>query len=168
MVASDEFDFCSAVREHEATLGAMARKLCGNDADADDLVQETYERALRSLDRYTDRGNLRSWLAAILHNLFIDRCRKLRRSPRTEQIDRLELPSPEPVAAPTWTRITPAQIAAALDEVSVEIRLVFELHSAGRSYNEIAAELRIPKNTVGTRLVRGRKKLRQALLRSLA
>src|SRR5215475_16212662 len=91
-----ERSFSEAVREHEALLTAIARRLCGNDADAADLVHDTYERALRAWDRYTDRGNLRSWMVAILNNLFIDRCRKHRRTPQTEALDGVELAAPEP------------------------------------------------------------------------
>jgi RNA polymerase sigma-70 factor (ECF subfamily) len=145
----------------------LARRLCGNEADASDLVHDTYERALRAYDRYTDRGNLRSWLVAILNNLFIDRCRKARRTPRAEALDEVDVPAAEPDAAPAWASVTTAQIATALDAVGPEFRRVYELHAAGRSYDEIASELRIPKATVGTRLLRARKKLKESLLRSL-
>lgn len=156
-----------AVREHEAVLRGIALRLCGNQADADDLVQETYERALRAFANYADRGNLRSWLATILNNLFIDRCRKQKRTPRTEGIDKLEVPQPEPVSPPAWAQVTPAQIGAALDQIGDDFRRVYELHTAGRSYDEIATELAIAKNTVGTRLVRARKKLKEILSRGL-
>jgi RNA polymerase sigma-70 factor (ECF subfamily) len=159
--------FAQAVREHEALLTGIARRLCGNDADAADLVHDTYERALRAWDRYSDRGNLRSWMVAILNNLFIDRCRKHRRTPRTEALDGLELAAPEPGAAPAWARVTAQQIDAALTTLGPEFRRVYELHVRGRSYDEIAAELRIAKPTVGTRLIRARKKLKEALLREL-
>jgi RNA polymerase sigma-70 factor, ECF subfamily len=159
--------FAQAVREHEALLTAIARRLCGNDADAADLVHDTYERALRAWDRYSDRGNLRSWMVAILHNLFIDRCRKTRRTPRTEAIENLELPAPEPSAAPAWASVTPQQVDAALATIGAEFRRVYELHALGRSYEEIAAELNIAKATVGTRLVRARKKLKDALMREI-
>jgi RNA polymerase sigma-70 factor (ECF subfamily) len=162
-----ERSFSDAVREHEALLTTIARRLCGNDADAADLVHDTYERALRAWDRYSDRGNLRSWLVAILNNLFIDRCRKHRRTPRTEAIDDLELAAPEPGAQPVWSRVTAQQVDAALATLGPEFRRVYELHVRGRSYDEIAAELRIAKPTVGTRLIRARKKLREALLRDL-
>jgi RNA polymerase sigma-70 factor, ECF subfamily len=156
-----------AVREHEALLLGVARKLCGNDADAADLVHDTYERALRAWDRYADRGNLRSWLVTILHNLFIDRCRRTRRAPRTEAIDDLEVAAPEPAAPPAWTHVTDQQVTAALATLPPEFRRVYELHAAGRSYDEIAAELRIAKPTVGTRLIRARKRLKDALLSAL-
>jgi RNA polymerase sigma-70 factor (ECF subfamily) len=166
-VTAAERVFTEAVREHEAMLTAIARRLCGNDADAADLVHDTYERALRAWQRYSDRGNLRSWLVAILNNLFIDRCRKHRRTPRTETLDEIEIAAPEPAAAPAWAGVTAQQIDDALATLGPEFRRVYELHVGGRSYDEIAAELRIAKPTVGTRLIRARKKLREVLLRGL-
>ena len=160
--------FAREVREHEAVLTAIARRLCTNAADADDLVQETYERALRSLERYEDRGNLRSWLASIMNNLFIDRCRKAKRTPQHEGIDELQVASPEPVAPPAWANVTTAQIRAALDRIGPEFRDVYERHASGLSYDDIARELGIPKNTVGTRLIRARKKLKEILLEGLS
>lgn len=159
--------FGQAVREHEALLLGVARRLCGNDADAADLVHDTYERALRAWDRYADRGNLRSWMVTILHNLFIDRCRRSRRTPRTETLDDVELAAPEPAAPPAWAHVTDQQVARALTTLAPEFRRVYELHAAGRSYDEIAAELQIAKPTVGTRLIRARKKLKDALLREI-
>ena len=159
--------FTQAVREHEALLTGIARRLCGNEADAADLVHDTYERALRAWDRYSDRGNLRSWMVAILNNLFIDRCRKTRRTPKTQAIDDLELPAPEPSAPPAWSKVTEQQVDAALGTISAEFRRVYELHALGRSYDEIAAELNIAKATVGTRLIRARKKLKDALMREI-
>ena len=166
-VTAAERGFAEAVREHEALLTGIARRLCGNDADAADLVHDTYERALRAWDRYADRGNLRSWLVAILNNLFVDRCRKHRRTPRTEAIDEVEVAAPEPSAAPAWAHVTDQQIDAALATLGPEFRRVYELHVLGRSYDEIAAELNIAKPTVGTRLIRARRKLKEALLRDL-
>ena len=159
--------FTDAVREHEPLLLGLARRLCGNEADASDLVHDTYERALRAWERYTDRGNLRSWLVAILNNLFIDRCRKARRTPRSESVEELEIAAPEIVAPPAWSNVTGAQVEAALAQIGIEFRRVYELHAAGRSYDEIAAALQIPKATVGTRLLRARKKLKEVLLREL-
>jgi RNA polymerase sigma-70 factor (ECF subfamily) len=159
--------FTKAVREHEALLMGIARRLCGNDADAADLVHDTYERALRAWDRYSDRGNLRSWMVAIMNNLFIDRCRKNRRTPLTQTIDDIEVPAPEPTAPPAWSSVTPQQLDAALATIGAEFRKVYELHALGRSYDEIAAELKIAKATVGTRLIRARKKLRDALMREI-
>jgi RNA polymerase sigma-70 factor (ECF subfamily) len=155
-----------AVRAHEPALTAIARRLCGNAHDADDLLHDTYERALRGWDRYTDRGNLRGWLISILHHLFVDRCRKAKRTPGTDAIDPVEVPAPEIAAPPAWSTVTPTQLATALAELGDEFRAVYELHAAGKSYDEIARELAIPKATVGTRLLRARQKLKATLVRA--
>ena len=156
------------VRAYEGLLLATARKLCGNAADADDLVHDTYERALRAWDHYAERGNLKAWLMAIMHNQFIDRCRKGRRDPKTEDITERDIAAPEPSAPPAWASVTAEQVARALDQIGTEFRAVYDLHTAGRSYDEIARELGIAKNTVGTRLLRARKKLKETLLREIA
>lgn len=162
--------FSTAVREHDAVLRGVARRLCGNPADGDDLVHDAYERALKAWGRYVDQGNLRSWLAAIIHNLFIDRCRKQQRAPRSEQleplIDRLDAPASEP--PPRWAQLSADSVTCALGELGPEFRRVYDLHAQGRSYDEIAAELGIARATVGTRLVRARKKLREVLSRQLS
>jgi len=105
--------FAGAVREHQATLTAIARRLCGNAADADDLLHDTYERALRAWERYADHGNVRGWLVAILNNLFIDRCRRAKRA-RTEALDPVDVAAPEPTSPAVWTRVSNEQVAAAL------------------------------------------------------
>ena len=155
--------------EHRAVLHGIALKLCkGASAAADDLVQDTYVRALRARDRYENRGITRTWLVVILHNLFIDRCRRTKRARLTELVDIHVLAAPDPIAPPAWADVTPSQVGAAVARLSKELRGVFELHIAGASYDEIAAQLRIPKNTVGTRLLRARRKLKAALLLELA
>lgn len=159
--------FAQAVREHEPLLMAIARRLCGNEADAADLVHDTYERALRAWDRYSDRGNLRSWMVAILNNLFIDRCRKSKRTPMTQELEGLEVAAPEPSPPPAWAQVSQQQVDAALATLNPDFRRVYELHALGRSYDEIAAELKIAKATVGTRLIRARRKLRDALMREM-
>lgn len=159
--------FSATVREHEEALLAIARRMCGNRDDAQDLVHDTYERALRNWERYAEQGNVRAWLVSIMHNLFIDACRRKRRRPQSQELDTVELAQPEPVAPAKWTRLDEGQVARALDSLAVEFRRVYELHAAGKSYDEIAAELNIAKATVGTRLLRARQKLRDQLQREL-
>jgi RNA polymerase sigma-70 factor (ECF subfamily) len=157
----DEF-----ARTHEPMLYAMALKLCANSADARDLVQDTFERALKAWDGLPEGSNERGWVVTILHNLFIDRCRKRRREPRTEDVHETPVATPEaPPPAPAWLDITPEQLRGALGQLGEEFRTVYQMHAVdGRSYKEIAATLGIPMATVGTRLIRARKKLRTLLL----
>ena len=160
-------NFSDALGTHDQALLAIARRLCRNEADARDLVHDTYERALRAQASYSNSGNLKSWLLAIMHNLFIDHCRKARRTPRTEPLDSVDLPAPEPAAPPAWVCVTAEQVAFALEQIGAEFRTVYELHASGRSYDAIATQLGIPKATVGTRLIRARKKLKEVLARNL-
>lgn len=160
--------FPEAVGAHDPVLLAMARRLCGNDADARDLVHDTYEKALRAQASYSDSGNLKSWLLTIMHHIFIDQCRKARRAPRTESIENVDIAASDPAAPPAWSNVTAEQVVHALDQIGAEFRMVYELHSAGCSYDAIATRLKIPKATVGTRLVRARKKLKEVLARDLS
>jgi RNA polymerase sigma-70 factor (ECF subfamily) len=163
----DSLWFGAFVREHEAALNVTALRLCGNVTDARDLVQDTLERGLRSLSRYKVGTDGRAWLLTILH-LFIDRCRSRTREQRAdvsaEQVEE-RVAAPELEAQPSWAAISPEQLREALEKIPEEFRLVYQLHALeGRSYNEIAERLGIPKATVGTRLIRARHRLKELLI----
>lgn len=160
--------FEDAVRAHEPELTLLAERLGASKADARDLVQDTFERALRAWDRLPAGSNVRGWLVTILHNLFIDRCRRARRAPTTPIAEEIQAPPSEEVAVPAWADVTPEQLRAALGELDDEFRHAYQLHALeGRSYREIAERLGISMSTVGTRLLRARRKLRVILLRSV-
>ena len=157
--------FDAFAKEHEAALLAVALRLCGNPSDAKDLVQDPFERGLKSFDRFAPGTNGRGWLITILHNLFVDRCRQSRREQRADvEPESLELPAAPDEPSPVWATITPEQVQAALGKINPEFRAVYQLHAVeGRSYAEISAQLGIPKATVGTRLIRARRRLRELL-----
>jgi RNA polymerase sigma-70 factor, ECF subfamily len=169
--AETTLDVAALVREHESALRATALRLCREPAEASDLVQDTFERALRSQSRLRAGSNVRAWLLTILRNLFIDRCRRSSREPRSEL--KLELidtgaAMPEPEPEPRWAAITTEQLRAAVDQLSQDFRSVYVLHSIeGRSYAEISVKLGIPSATVGTRLIRARRKLKNLLMPQL-
>jgi RNA polymerase sigma-70 factor, ECF subfamily len=68
----------------------VARRLARTQEEAEDLVQQTYERAFRAWQQYTPGTNLRAWLLRILTNLNIDRGRRDQRTPQTSSLDQLE------------------------------------------------------------------------------
>lgn len=153
------------LRTHEAALRGLAQRLCRSPADAGDLVQDTYERALRRRAQYQPGTNLQAWLCTLLHHLFIDRCRARSRGPVHAPLDDVVLPAPEPAAEPAWAALTREDVVAALGRLEPEFRRVYELHTLeGVPYQEISARLGIPKATVGTRLARARRKLRDLLM----
>jgi RNA polymerase sigma-70 factor (ECF subfamily) len=161
----------AALTEARPALERLAERLCRNPTDAEDFVQKTCLRAIAD-GIPPDVRNVPGWLAKILHNLFIDDCRAKSRRPghetlsdKHECVTQLEPDGPEPV----WTRITVADIRNAADELEPVYRDVYVLHTfEHRSYDEIARKLEIPRVTVGTRLHRARKKLREVLMARLA
>ena len=159
-----------AIREHESLLIGLATRLAGNPDDARDLVQDTYERALKRSEQFASGTNLRAWLVTILKNLFIDECRKRKRAPALTSLDpEPNLAARESEAPPWWTEITTEQMAAAIARLDDDFRVVYELKEIEKkSYDEIAATLGIRKATVGTRIMRARRKLKTILEEMMA
>jgi len=152
---------------HVPVLLAVARGLCRDPAAADDLVQDTLERALRSIDTLDLEHNPRSWLVAILYNLHIDRCRQRARAQPHVPCDDLPLAAPEP-DVPRWTTLTADDVLRAAQRLPDELRAVYLLFAfERRSYLEISMALRIPKSTVGTRVLRARAHLKRLLFADL-
>jgi RNA polymerase sigma-70 factor, ECF subfamily len=157
------------VPDFESALFARAMRLVRSRPDAWDLVQDTYERALRGRATFQPGTNLRLWLMTIMYNLFLDRCRKQAREPRVCMVEEEEIASPEPDAPEAWEEISSQQVKDALADLERPFREVYELRLVENcSYDEIADRLTIPRSTVGTRLMRARHKLRRTLLKQAA
>jgi RNA polymerase sigma-70 factor, ECF subfamily len=151
------------------SLAKVAERLCATPSDASDLVQDTLERAMRQ-GIPADVRNPRAWLATIMHNMFIDRCRSQQRQPAQVPLDdHIEsVRSIDDADEPAWGRTTLEDVRAALDHIDPTFARVYRLHAfEHRSYEQIAASLGIEKITVGTRLNRARKLLRQVLVKQL-
>ncbi|HEY8926559.1 MAG TPA: RNA polymerase sigma factor [Polyangia bacterium] len=136
----------------------------GSAAEAADLMQEAFERALRTEPSVTTQEELRAWLQIVIRRLFIDGRRSTRwRGWVDADLDRHAAPAPE--AMPLWRQ---AEVGSALKEIAPRLRVVVELQAAGRSLREISEELRIPIATVSTRLFRARHQLRRHLAVEIA
>ena len=154
----------------------VARRLVGTREEAEDLVQQTYERAFRSWRQFTPGTNMRAWLLRILTNLNIDRGRRQQRSPQTTSIDaeagdyflynKLEsqVPDENPDEERVLERLSQDSIVDALAEVPHDFRDVIVLVDIGEfSYADAAQILDIPMGTVMSRLHRGRRILKKNL-----
>jgi RNA polymerase sigma-70 factor (ECF subfamily) len=153
----------------------VARRLVGSREEAEDLVQQTYERAFRSWRQYTPGTNLRAWLLRILTNLNIDRGRRIQRTPQTTSIDeagdyflydRLVESAPDGNADTdrVLERLSQDSIVDALADVPHDFRDVIVLVDIGEfSYADAAQILDIPIGTVMSRLHRGRRILKKNL-----
>jgi RNA polymerase sigma-70 factor (ECF subfamily) len=150
----------------EPRLLKVAERLCASPADARDLVQDTFERAMRQ-GIPSDLRNPCAWFTTIMHHLFIDRCRALARQPMQEPLHEAHdntIPSRVVDEEPVWNKLTVADVRAALPKIETKYREVYEMHTfEGRSYEDISTVLKIDRVTVGTRLTRARKKLREVL-----
>jgi len=141
-------------------LRRYARALAGNRDDADDLVQDTLERAWSRASLWRNVADMRAWLFAIMHNLHVDALRRGHLA--TVALDE---DTPEGVAPPTQgERLAVMDLQAALDRLAPEQREVLLLVALeDMAYADIAQALGIPLGTVMSRLSRGRHLLAVAL-----
>ncbi len=148
-----------------------ARKWCRNTSDAEDLVQETSIRFLQKYGQLESPGNDRSceaWLVTTLTHLFYDQCRRRKVQERGAQDPHLREEAVVTIEPPTeevYDKITDEVFAKALEELSPKIRPTFEMHAAGKKYQDIARALGVPVGTVAKRLHDARAKLRDVLER---
>jgi RNA polymerase sigma-70 factor (ECF subfamily) len=160
--------FARAVTQHLPALRRRALFLMRDRSRADDLVQDTLERALRNAERWTAGTNLQAWLFTIQHNLFIDHCRGHRLTSRRPAL-LLTLVDAAREPAPIWETLTSADVLEACRSLDPRLREVFVLVAIEqRSYQDAARMLGIPVATVGTRIHRARGKLRSLLCQTLA
>ena len=149
----------------EDALFARAMGLERSPHDAWDLVQDTFERALRNFCQFQLGTNVRLWLFRVMYNLFVDRYRRRSHDLPVEPLGAEDVPAPEPAQPDEWERFGEAEVRTALVRLEAPFRRVLELHlTEQRTYRDISSELGIPAATVGTRLMRGRQKLRALLM----
>ncbi len=169
--APRRLDFQALARAEWSVLLSHALRLTRNADDACDLVQDTFERAMKAERKRVATGGALpaspgGWLLVILRNLFVDRCRseQVRRCrPLTDDVV-VAVPAFDEVEdVPAWQQLSIDDVEACLPRLSVEIRAAFELLKDGVSHAEIAVRLHIPPQTVCTRIHRARRCLRGML-----
>ena len=160
---------------HADALYNLARYLTRDPSDAEDLVQETYERALRAWDQLERDTNVKAWLFRILRNAYISRYRQEQRRPALELYDTTEhAPEGETgdgssSSAPSGTdtaqmrRVVSGEIEAALRTLSEDARTVILLDLEGFTESEVALVVGCAVGTVKSRLNRARAALRLKL-----
>ena len=145
--------------EHLPRLRRYARALTGDVSRADDLVQDTLERALAKLDLWQPGSDLRAWLFTLMHNLFVNQIR-VRRPQETVMEDALD----EPVSVGQMDALAARDIHEALARLPEEQRAVLLLVGLEQfGYAEAAQVLGVPVGTVMSRLSRARERMRAML-----
>jgi len=174
---ADQATFAEQAMPFMDSLYAAARRMTRNDADAEDLVQETYLKAYRGFGGFQEGTNLKAWLYRILTNTFINTYRAKRRRPSESDLDDvedlylyrrlggLELAGLGRSAEEDLLEsYTDDEVKAAIESLPEQFRMAVLLADVeGFSYKEIADILDIPIGTVMSRLHRGRKGLQKKL-----
>ena len=168
-------DFDGIARNHGPVLYRRALKLTKSPAQAWDLVQDTFERGLRHFPERLPLGKVQSWLLVILRNLFLDRLRspesQVRMCGANHDWPDLAAPVPdeEEENQPRSERFRAVDVRACLDQLPPLLRQSYEMHEfGGLAYKEIADLLGLRVATVGTRILRARRRLCELLLARLA
>jgi RNA polymerase sigma-70 factor, ECF subfamily len=150
-------------------LFGYAMVLSRNPAEAADLVQETYVRALKAQKNLRPSSNVKSWLFTILRNIWLNQLRHERNAPEIvdpeahESVADVVETSQDPHAQYV-NRMEQERVRNAIQQLPEEFREIIILREYEElSYQEIAALLRCPAGTVMSRLARARSKLRALL-----
>ena len=146
--------------QHIPRLRRYARALAGDAARADDLVQDTLERALVKLDLWRPGSDLRAWLFTLMHNLFVNQIR----SSNNASLCELDEANDVPVSGGQHESLAVRDIHAALAKLPTEQREVMLLVGLEQfAYADAARILGVPQGTVMSRLSRARERMRQLL-----
>jgi len=166
-------EFEEVALAHLDAIYRTALRLTHNRAEAEDLAQETFYKALRSFDRFNPGTDCRAWLFTILRNTFLNRLRS-----RGREVLEGDLGLPdgglERLAVPGATRENPEEellqtvLHGDVDRALKSLPLAFReavvlVDLEGLTYREVAQALGCPIGTVMSRLWRGRSLLRRAL-----
>ena len=163
--------------QYAPQLYSAALRMTRNQADAEDLVQDTYLRAYRGFGGFTEGTNLRAWLFRILTNAYINTYRAKQRRPVESDLADVEdlylyrrlgtldaLLASRSAEDQLFDLLTDDEVKQALEDLPENFRLPVLLADVeGFSYKEIAEILDIPIGTVMSRLHRGRKAMQKAL-----
>jgi RNA polymerase sigma-70 factor (ECF subfamily) len=172
---ADQANFEADAMQFAPQLYSAALRMTRNPADAEDVVQETFLKAYRAYDSFTEGTNLKAWLYRILTNTYINKYRKKQRRPSEVELGelqdlylykRLGEHSGAQVSAESEAldMFVDEDIVEALESLPENFRLpVLYADVEGFSYKEIAEILDVPIGTVMSRLHRGRKALQRKL-----
>jgi RNA polymerase sigma-70 factor (ECF subfamily) len=171
--AGDKAACAECIERHGAGVYRLALHLTKDEAEAEDVVQETFLQAFKAIDSFEGRADLRTWLYRITYNTAMMRLRKVRPMQSIED----SLPDDEGVTVPTqffdWcclpeqdfqTEETRSQLEQAISELPETLRAVFVLRELeGLSTEETAQTLQLSHDVIKQRLHRARLWLRERL-----
>jgi RNA polymerase sigma-70 factor (ECF subfamily) len=159
--------FAECVLGCHASLYRYARSLCGEPWEAEELLQETYKRALAAKRKpaAADSDEIRPWIFTIMRHVWQNERRRMARSRETLFEDAASVSSGENAELIMSRKLLVSEVRAAVDSLPAIWREIIVMRDMeDLSYAEIAAILGCPLGTVMSRLARGREALRQVLM----
>ena len=150
----------------------FARWLCSNPDEAQDLVQETFSKALRNFASFQQGSNFRAWMFTILRNTFLTSRTGLERRNTTQEDDEQDfedsVAGPENPETILIRRADVALVQEAISKLSPNFRdVVLLVDLEEMRYQEVADVLGVPIGTVMSRLARARKQIREYIVVTL-
>ncbi len=159
-------EFNQQLINQSTPLKNFAYSLTLNSEEAQDLVQDTYLKAITYKDKFADATNLKAWLYTIMKNTFIN---TYRRSVKTRQVftPTEDLTLVKPIAGTGMpgaeSQINHKHISKAVEALEDDYKIPFTRYFDGYKYKEIADELDLPIGTVKSRIFLARKRLMSEL-----
>ena len=158
---------------HVGALQTFAYHLTYNQEDADDLVQETYMKAYRFIDKYEQGTNAKAWLFKILKNAYINEYRKKVRQPNKVDFEEIvayhdtdddHISGYSDLRQEIFEHMMGDEVTGAINSLPIDFRTVILLCDIeGFTYEEIASIIDVPIGTVRSRLFRARNLLKEKL-----
>lgn len=161
------YDFNEELIAFQRPLKSFAFRFTNNEEEANDLLQETFLKALTYRNKFQARTNLKAWLYTIMRNTFINNYRKAMRAntiiDHTDEQYFINSTADDKGFADPSSVYSHAQINIVIDKLEDEYRVPFRMYNNGYKYKEIAANLDLPIGTIKSRIFLARKKLMGSL-----
>lgn len=155
-------EFVDAIEQLIPTLRRFAHSLARNPADADDLLQDTMERALARSHQFEEGTNLKAWMFTIMRNRFFTECRRRQRVRDHAEERRLGPDGEDGVLGGQLARVESREFARAFAKLSADERTLLLMATVEElPYDEISQILEVEVGTVKSRVSRVRAKLRR-------
>lgn len=156
-------NFYNEIKPFELLLKSVAFNLTKSSADAEDLLQETYFKAVKSIGKFQEGTNLKAWMITIMKNTFINNYRKNKKEMETitkpgEIYDHMLHQGALEVEPGTRILISET-LRMAINSLKPEMKVTFMRYYEGYKYHEIAEEFDLPLGTVKSRIFLARKEM---------
>jgi len=159
-------DFNTELYSYDQILRPFAYNLVKNKEETEDLIQDTFYRALANKDKFMEGTNIKAWLFTIMKNIFINNYRKKQKSNVVTDSSENQylLNSSKKTMSNEGERVFMREIIEkAIDGVSLDFTEPFMMYYKGYKYQEIAEQLELPLGTVKSRIFLARKEIQLRL-----